>query len=597
MGARTTLTAHGADARPPQHARRPARWDHGEAADKEVCGVARPWRIRHKLMLGLGLVVGIIALLLVGTFFGLLSYMAAMKTMTAKLVELRKVDDVKDAMEKLAALEKPEDARLEEPLLRERWRSVNKALGAYEAQLQETLQKGRDPDHGQKELMYIQVLRAGLGKLDKEITAHTTGPSSGTGALTALHDLPEIKGCIKELVLANGDLQQVIFEDLFKRIDVAKNAHRWSTIIVVTTSIFGVLAMACLLRFFNSWIFFPVRELEQGARRLAQGDFEHTIEVHSGDEMEELAAAFNYMTGQLREIYRDLNRQVHERSRQLVRSERLASVGFLAAGVAHEINNPLQAITLYSGALEGRLNDLFKALPATKAPDGDVGHAREEFEVITKYLKTILEEAFRCKRITERLLEVSRGGDGSREPINLVDLIQSVIRVAQPLQSCEGKTIVFKPIERLVAWINADEIKSVVLNLVVNALESMDEGGTLTIRLEQWPSRNGGSPVAELAFSDTGCGMPAEVLDNIFEPFFTRNRSGKGTGLGLTISHRIVTQHGGEIEASSPGLNLGSTFTVRLPMQPALEQPEAEGSRKKAEGREDDTETSLQKAA
>src|SRR5262249_23703052 len=151
--------------------------------------------------------------------------------------------------------------------------------------------------------------------------------SSGAGALMALRDQEKIQRCIKELVLANGDLQGVIFEDLFKRIDVAKNAHRWSTIIVVTTSIIGVLAMAWLLRFFYSWIFFPIREREQGARRLAQGDFEHAIEIHSGDEMEELAASFNYMTGQLREIYRDLNRQVHERSRQLVRSERLASVG------------------------------------------------------------------------------------------------------------------------------------------------------------------------------------------------------------------------------------------------------------------------------
>jgi two-component system NtrC family sensor kinase len=595
MGARTTLTAHGANAGLPQRARRLPRRDDGEAADKEVCGVARPWRIRHKLMLGLGLVVGIIALLLAGTFFGLLSYMAAMKTITAKLMEMSKVDELKEAMEKLAAHDQVKEAREEEPLLRGRWQDVNTALEAYDKQLQETLQKGRDPDHGEKEMMFIQALRIRLGELDKAITTFT-GPSSGPRALTKLREQKEIDDLIKSLVQANSDLKQVIYQDQFRRIDAAKNAHRWSTIIVVTTSTIGLLAMACLLRFFYSWIFYPVRELEQGVRCLAQGDFEHRIQLHSGDEMEELAEAFNYMTGQLREIYRDLNRQVHERSRQLVRSERLASVGFLAAGVAHEINNPLQAITLYSGALEGRLADLFKALPVTKPTDGDVGLAREEFEVITKYLKTILDEAFRCKRITERLLEVSRGGDGSREPINLVDLVQSVIQVAQPLQSCEGKTIVFKPTERLVAWINADEIKSVVLNLVVNALESMDEGGTLTIRLEQWPSRNGGGPMAELVFSDTGCGMPTEVLENIFEPFFTRNRSGKGTGLGLTISHRIVTHHGGEIEARSPGPNQGSTFTVRLPMQPALEQSE-EGSRKKAEGREDDTETSWRKAA
>jgi two-component system, NtrC family, sensor kinase len=558
--------------------------------------VACPWRIRHKLMLGLGLVVGIIALLLAGTFFGLLSYMAAMKTITSKLIELRKVDDLTKAMEKLAEADTKPLAG-EEESLRARALAGCKALEAYRAQLQETLDKHRDPDGGEKELQYIQALRVRFDRLDAAI-AKRTGPSSmSITTQPPLRNDKYVNDAINELVACNDDLQQGLYEDLFKRIDVAKNSHRVSSIIVVATSIIGVLAMACLLRLFYSWVFYPIRELEQGARRLAKGDFEHRIAIHSGDEMEDLAAAFNYMTGQLRETYRDLNRQVHERSRQLVRSERLASVGFLAAGVAHEINNPLQAITLYSGALEGRLADLIKALPATKAPDGDVGQVREAIEVITKYLKTILEEAFRCKRITERLLEVSRGGDGSRQPIDLVDLVQSVIQVAQPLQSGQGKTIVFKPTERLVAWVNADEIKSVVLNLVVNALESMDEGGTLTIRLEQWPARNGGGPVAELVFSDTGCGMPAEVLENIFEPFFTRNRNGKGTGLGLTISHRIVTQHGGEIEASSPGLGQGSTFTVRLPMQPALEQPDAEGSRKKAEGREDETETSWRQAA
>ena len=107
-----------------------------------------------------------------------------------------------------------------------------------------------------------------------------------------------------------------------------------------------------------------------------------------------------------------------------------------------------------------------------------------------------------------------------------------------------------------------------VLNLVVNALDSMGEGGRLTIRMVQ---RVG---TAELYFTDTGCGMTQEVLDNIFEPFFTHSRTGKGTGLGLTISHSIISQHGGEIEASSPGPKQGSTFVVRLPLQ-AAEETEA----------------------
>src|SRR5262249_23928518 len=98
-------------------------------------------------------------------------------------------------------------------------------------------------------------------------------------------------------------------------------------------------------------------------------------------------------------------------------------------------------------------------------------------------------------------------------------------------------------------------------NLVVNALDSMDEGGSMTIMLSQ---KDG---VASMVFADSGCGMTAETLENIFEPFFTRNRTGKGTGLGLSISHQVISAHGGEIEAVSPGPGKGSTFTVRLPLR------------------------------
>jgi signal transduction histidine kinase len=147
-------------------------------------------------------------------------------------------------------------------------------------------------------------------------------------------------------------------------------------------------------------------------------------------------------------------------------------------------------------------------------------------------------------------------------------VVQAVLEVVQHLQNCKGKTIAFEPATRLVAWINAQEVKSVILNLVVNALDSMDDGGVLTIHLQQKDE------MAELVFADTGCGMTAEILENIFEPFFTRSRTGKGTGLGLSISHRVISQHGGDIEAASPGLNQGSTFTVRLPLQPAQQSKE-----------------------
>jgi signal transduction histidine kinase len=196
--------------------------------------------------------------------------------------------------------------------------------------------------------------------------------------------------------------------------------------------------------------------------------------------------------------------------------------------------------------------------------------------VVVKYLKMIQEEAFRCKEITERLLEFSRTGERRREPTDLSELIQSVLDMAQHLQNRKGKQVLFDPPGPVIAGINAQEIKSVVLNLVVNALDSMEEGGTLAVMLRQQHE------MAEMVFTDTGCGMASDVLENIFEPFFTRSRTGKGTGLGLTITHRIITQHGGEIEAASAGLNSGSTFTVRLPLQPVenSEQPSAVGDQR-----------------
>jgi signal transduction histidine kinase len=196
----------------------------------------------------------------------------------------------------------------------------------------------------------------------------------------------------------------------------------------------------------------------------------------------------------------------------------------------------------------------------------------------------IQEEAFRCKNITERLLAFSRPGERRREKTDLRDLVQTVLDVTQHLPNHRGKEISFEmSADRLAggapiaAWVNAEEIKSVVLNLAVNALDSMDEGGKLTIRLGQR------GDMAELSFTDTGCGMTPEVLENIFEPFYTRSRTGKGTGLGLTISHRVITQHGGEIEATSAGANQGSTFIVRLPLTAPEDSPVLSGPGKSDE--------------
>ncbi len=526
------------------------------------------WRIRNKLMVGLALVTGIIALLLAGTLHGLSSFRALIKSTDSKMAELREAQLLKEKIDGLRQAATRSNAL--EPL-RRGLAEAREALTAYQSKLDDTLSHGRDPEKGFKEKKYVELLDGALGKLNSAVQQQGKVARTGSRTSNSALDDEEIAAPIRYLEQTVGDLILCLFQWQGSRIIDAKESCRTSLETVVGVSIGGVVLLCGLLRFFYGWVFYPIRDLEQGAGRVARGDFEFRIEVHSGDEMEDLATAFNEMTGRLSETYRDLEHQVNERSRQLVRSERLASVGFLAAGVAHEINNPLASIAFCSEALEERLlasrerkrPELEKdQKPEIKVWNEAAPQVSADDEIISKYLKMIQEEAFRCKAITQRLLEFSRGGERVREPVDLAKIVQAVVDMVEHLETSHGKKVQFEPARRVVAWVNAQEIKSVVLNLVVNSLESMDDGGELVITLSQ---RAG---TAILEFADTGCGMTAETLENIFEPFYTRSRTGKGTGLGLSISHRVISQHGGEIEAVSPGLNQGSTFTVRLPLQP-----------------------------
>lgn len=347
-------------------------------------------------------------------------------------------------------------------------------------------------------------------------------------------------------------LPDKLHSDFFLVLEASKRHYQSSRVMIWTVAL-AVLAMLCgLTKLVHRWLFTPIRLLHRGVRHVARGSFDYQIELQTGDEMQALAEAFNDMTTRLGATYADLEQQVSERSRQLVRSERLAGVGFLAAGVAHEINNPLASIAFCAEALEGRLEPVLRATD----PEG-TGDSR----VVRDYMRMIQEEAFRCKRITEKLLDFSRCGEIQSQRTNLVDLIEGVVEMMRHMGKYRDKTIIFQPREAVIAFVDPQEIKQVILNLVVNALDSMDAGGTLRIDARVSAGR------AELTFRDEGCGMAPEVLENIFEPFFTRRKAGKGTGLGLSISHRIINQHHGEIMAMSPGEGCGSTFLVRLPTQ------------------------------
>ncbi|QDT37859.1 Sensor protein ZraS [Stratiformator vulcanicus] len=355
-------------------------------------------------------------------------------------------------------------------------------------------------------------------------------------------------GVLETVVLDIPDPQQGLADTVEEAVSGYDFRVRW---FLITSGLVAILFMG-LIAFVYRQVFAPLRRLHKGARRVAQGDFHYTIKMETGDEIAELAEAFNQMTARFREVRDDLDSQVQERSRQLVRSERLAGIGFLAAGVAHEINNPLSAISMAAESLEYRVAELREEIP------------EESGTVLKEYLGMMQRESFRCQGITRRLLDFARGNDGQRTTHDLNLLVGEVLEMVRHMSRFKDREIDFSPVEDCTAEVNGAEVKQVILNFVSNALNAMDAGRKLTISIESQ------SESCTMVFEDEGCGMCEETLENLFEPFFTKQKDGRGTGLGMSISHRIVSDHDGTIEVHSEGEGCGSTFRVRLPRKVAF---------------------------
>jgi len=323
----------------------------------------------------------------------------------------------------------------------------------------------------------------------------------------------------------------------------------------VILGFFAIGVISFLMIRFRQRIIHPLETLLEGSRQVAGGNYDFRIEMNTEDEVAELGGALNAMTANFQEIKSDLNRQVQQRTKEVVRSEKMASVGFLAAGVAHEINNPLATIAWSAESLESRIQSILDPPAGT-----DQATIESEIADMKKYLRRIQDEAFRCKGITAGLLDFSRLGDAIKVRSNLAELIDSVIDMLKPLSKYRGRNIVFNADNSIVLVINEQEMKQVALNLITNALGSVSETGTVEIDLQ----RNGETAI--LRVTDDGCGMNEEVKKHLFEPFFTRRRDGQGTGLGLSITYQIIEEHGGRITADSAGPGHGSTFTVSLPL-------------------------------
>jgi signal transduction histidine kinase len=295
---------------------------------------------------------------------------------------------------------------------------------------------------------------------------------------------------------------------------------------VATVICFGLaIAIAATLLFLLlRSILRPIAALRRGALRLAGGDLGARIEVYGRGELAELGATFNRMAA-------DLAR--HQEN--VVRAKKLAGVGEVAAGVAHEINNPLGVILGYVKLLRR---------------EGD----REELRIIE-------DESRQCQRIVQGLLDLSRPQRLDRAEVDLGELAREAVARLRESGRLEGIDVATPPAtEHATAWADEARLRQVVTNIVLNAGEATPRGGSVAIAT----SEQGGEAV--LSVEDSGPGIPGDVVPRVFDPFFTTKAS--GTGLGLAVSQAIMDAHGGSIEIDS-AQGTGTRVVLRLPRAPA----------------------------
>ena len=342
----------------------------------------------------------------------------------------------------------------------------------------------------------------------------------------------------------------------------------------------ALILMSALSVIFIWWVVHrPIQELMQGTEKVARGDLHYRLPVRSGDELGILAASFNKMTEDLAGAHSELTgwahtleERVEQKTRELRRahehvlqSEKMASIGKMAAVVAHEINNPLSGILTYTKLLQKWLER------------GEWDAARRE--EVRSSLELIASESCRCGEIVKNLLTFSRTAPMHLEWADLRTVVDRVVRLVQHQAELANIQLQLE-VAGALPPVHCDPaaVEQVLLALVMNALDAMPHGGNLWLRVRPAPQAS----EVQLQVADDGTGIPPDVLPRLFEPFFTTKESGRGVGLGLAISRSVVERHGGRIEVESK-LGRGATFTVTLPVgSPPAETP-GQASRVEAE--------------
>lgn len=326
--------------------------------------------------------------------------------------------------------------------------------------------------------------------------------------------------------------------------------------------ILGVFLVLLLSFFITTGIIRPLREMVWATRKIAEGDLSLELSISSKDEIGQLAESFNHMLIRLKQARRELEdygrtleEKVEQRSQQLkkiqaqlMQSEKLASLGRLASGVAHEINSPLTGILTFSHLLMRKLKD---------NPE------------LQRELELIVRETTRVSTIVRGLLDFARESKPQKRPCNINELILHTLSLVEH-QSVFHDIRIVKNLDPQVAMVllDANQIQQVFMNVLLNAADAMPAGGTLTITSTMAPEDS----FVQVRFADTGSGISEKNLPRIFDPFFTTKADKKGTGLGLAVSYGIIERHRGHIEVQSEE-GKGTTFTIKLPQQALEEVP------------------------
>ncbi len=308
--------------------------------------------------------------------------------------------------------------------------------------------------------------------------------------------------------------------------------------IFIGVTILGIaIAFGVTLVLANS-IVKPVSRLTTASRHIADGDFSYKLDIKSNDEIGELGNIFNFMVRSIRE--RDTKIKEFAQAK-MAEAERLAMIGQLAAGVAHEINNPLTGIILYCDIV-------LKSMP--------------EDDVKRKNLEKINHEAMRCKSIVKGLLDFARHKKPETKEDSVNQTLETTLSLVknQPLfHNINLKNDLDQSLPLI--KIDAGQIQQVFMNIIMNAVEAMDGKGDLSIKSQLSEDEK----YIEISFTDTGPGIKSEHLKRIFEPFFTtKDASHGGVGIGLAISYRIIRNHSGRVDVTSE-MRKGTTFTIKLP--------------------------------